>query len=69
MRKHISCRYFKSSPEIVQLFPKLPMASRLERLSFDILLPGVRRAALPQQSTFLFAITHEKDCAIPRNPA
>ena len=69
MRKHISCRYLKFSPEIVQLSPKLPVASPLERLSFDILLPGVRRAALPQQSTFLFAITHEKDCATPRNTA
>ena len=46
-----------------------PMASRLERLSFDILLPKVRRGALPRQSAFLFATAREKDYAILRNMA
>ena len=45
---------------------KKPMASRLENLSFYILFPGVRRAALPRQSAFLFATAREKDCATPR---
>ncbi len=45
------------------------MASRLERLSFDILLPKVRRGALPRQSAFLFATAREKDYAILRNMA
>ena len=48
---------------------RTPMASRLERLSFYTLLPKVRRAALPRQSAFLFAIAREKNCATPRNIA
>ena len=48
---------------------KTAMASRLERLSFYILLPKVRRVALPRQSAFLFAIAREKDCATSRNIA
>ena len=48
---------------------ELPMASLLGKLSFDTLFPGVRRAASPRRSAFLFATAREKDCAIPRNMA
>ena len=66
MPKHISFRYFKTSPEIIQLSLETSMASRLERLSFDALLAGVRRATLPRQSAFLFATARKRDRATPR---